>query len=88
MLVGDSSSLDAIRGMTSALLSSIGSDELFQAIVDNARAISGARYVSLALYDEEKGTAKLVALSGVESGLMGKITRLMKMKNLLQQGPS
>ncbi len=85
MSAGSSDGLDAIRGMTSALISSIGSEELFQAIVDNARAISGARYVSLALFNEEKGTSKLAALSGVDAGLMGKIARLLRMQSLLQQ---
>lgn len=81
----DADRLDIIRGTTSALISSIGSDELFQAIVDNARVISGAKYVSLSLYNAERGTAKLVAISGVESGLLGKVARLMKIRNLLQQ---
>lgn len=85
MPAGDSDRLDVIRGMTSALISSIGSDELFQAIVDKAKEISGAKYVSLSFFNEARGTTKLAALSGADSGLVGKIANLLGMKKLLQQ---
>ncbi len=57
----DPDRLDIILGTTSALISSIGSRELFQVIADNAKEISGAKFVSLSFLDEERGTVKLGA---------------------------
>jgi len=80
----DSDRLDIILGTTSALISSIGSHELFQVIVDNAKEISGAKFVSLSFFDEERGTVKLGALSGFEPSLLRNISKMLKIENLFR----
>jgi len=80
----DSDRLETILGTTSALISSIGSYELFQVIVDNAKEISGAKFVSLSFFDEEKGTGKLVALSGPEPPVLRKVSKMLKIENLFR----
>jgi len=80
----DSDRLETILRTTSALISSIGSYELFQVIADNAREISGAKFVSLSFFDEEKGTGKLAALSGPEPPFLRKVSKMLKIENLFR----
>ena len=80
----DSDRLNIILGTTSALISSIGSHELFQVIVDNAKEISGAKFVSLSFFDEEKDTVKLGALSGPGPSLLRKVSEMLKIENLFR----
>lgn len=80
----DSDRLGIILGTTSALISSIGSHKLFQVIVDNAKEISGAKLVSLSFFDEEKGTAKLGAMSALEPSLLRKASGMLKIENLFR----
>lgn len=80
----DSDRLDIILGTTSALISSIGSHKLFQVIVDNAKEISGAKFVSLSFFDEERGTAKLGAMSALEPSLLRKVSGMLKIENLFR----
>ena len=80
----DSDRLDIILGTTSALISSIGSHELFQVIVDDAKEISGAKFVSLSFFDEERGTVKLGAMSALEPSLLRKVSGMLKIENLFR----
>ncbi|KXB01032.1 hypothetical protein AKJ45_01185 [candidate division MSBL1 archaeon SCGC-AAA261F19] len=73
-----------ILDATSALISSIGSDELYQVIVDDARKISSAKFVTLSTFNADKGTAKLRAVSGAKTPLMKRVSDALGVKNLFK----
>ncbi|MEM3420820.1 MAG: PAS domain S-box protein [Candidatus Hadarchaeum sp.] len=85
MSENESGTLDIISRTTSALISSIGSEGLFQEVVDNARKISGAKYVSLSVYDEERGTVRPVAFSGIDPTVLTKFVRMLGVKDVFQR---
>lgn len=80
----DLEDLRIISRTTSALISSIGSRELFQTIVDGGRDITGAKFVSLSFFDEDEGTVELGALSGLEHPLLKRVSEILGVEDLLR----
>ncbi len=75
---------ETVLDAASALISSIGTEELFQKIVDGARRISDAKFVSFALYNPEENAVVPKALSGVGSSLIKNVSRLLGIDRLLE----
>ncbi len=75
---------ETVRNATSAMISQIGSEDLFQKIVDNARKVSKAKFVILSLYDEEKKTVKVKAVSGESPSITDSISNILGAENLFE----
>lgn len=73
---------ETVSNATSALISSIGSEELFQAIVDNAREISGAKFVTLSFFSKKEEKVQLEALSGADPSILNKISNVLSVEDL------
>lgn len=66
------------------MISQIGSDEVFQQIVDNARGVSNSKFVILSLYNRKKGTIRVKSISGVGSSLIKRVSDLLGVGDLFE----
>jgi|GEM_PF-4957800 len=77
--------LGAICGTASAMISSIGSDELLHVIVENARKVSGAKYVTLSFFDEMRMAVRIVAIAKSNPDEFDKLTDVLKTEDVFKQ---
>ncbi len=75
---------EIIRNLASNLISQIGSGELFQWIVENAREVSDANFVILSTYDSGKENLKIKAVSGAEPSLINRTSDVLGVDDLFE----